>query len=138
MGLSGPYPDPDVSVVRHGFAHDPDPNAHAPAPFAYIVGVPSAPAETWGQEATLFHNPTAKHPLPLGLFETVTEGRMENGVYTDHCKHYFQPIMSSSHILYGPGHRAGALRLLRKTADELEATYAIQSEDKDWSAAQFP
>ena len=59
-------PDPRCLGGSAWLAHDLDPNAHAPAPFAYIVGVPSAPAETWGQEATLFHNPTAKHPLPAG------------------------------------------------------------------------
>jgi hypothetical protein len=111
MAITGPYPDDDVSVVRFGNMIDHDPNAHLPLPFAFIVGDEDAPTETWGTGANLFHNPRAKHPVPLGLFETVTDSTYVDGVYRDRPKAEFMPIASISHSIRGPGHRAAAERL---------------------------
>lgn len=114
MAITGPYPDDDVSIVRFGNMIDHDPNAHLPLPFAFIVGDEDAPPETWGTGANLFHNPRAKHPVPLGLFETVTDSIYVDGVYRDRTKADFIPIMSISNSLRGPGHRAAAERLRDK------------------------
>ena len=111
MAITGPYPDDDVSIVRFGNMIDHDPNAHLALPFAFIVGDEDAPPETWGTGANLFHNPRAKHPLPLGLFETVTDSTYVDGVYSDRTKADFIPIMSISNSIRGPGHRAAAERL---------------------------
>ena len=73
MALSGPYPDEDMTYLRFGSMFDFDPNANAPLPFAYIVGDPDTPVETWGQEANLFHNPNAKYPIANDLFGAVTD-----------------------------------------------------------------
>lgn len=111
MAITGPYPDDDVSVVRFGNMIDHDPNAHLPLPFAFIVGDEDAPIETWGTGANLFHNPRAKHPVPVGLFETVTDSTYVDGVYRDLPKADFMPIMSISNSIRGPEHRAAAERL---------------------------
>ncbi|WP_202882877.1 hypothetical protein [Microvirga tunisiensis] len=126
MALAGPYPDPDVTMLRFGSMYDPDPNAHAPLPFAYIVGDPGTPDETWGQEAILFHNPKAKYPIPLDLFETFTEGRIESGQYLDIMKGGFVPFMSMSHLIDGRGHRQAAMSFGDAAFEVLERTYARQ------------
>jgi len=111
MAITGPYPDDDVSIVRFGNMIDHDPNAHLALPFAFIVGDEDAPPETWGTGANIFHNPRARHPVPLGLFETVTDSAYVDGVYSDRTKADFIPIMSISNSIRGPGHRAAAERL---------------------------
>lgn len=123
MALAGPYPDEDVTMLRFGSMFDFDPNAHAPLPFAYIVGDAGAPVETWGQEANLFHNPRARYPIPQGLFDTVTDSQCVGGQYSDLIKGDFSPIMSMSHIIRGPGHRQGAMKFGDKIFAELEKAY---------------
>lgn len=120
MALAGQFPDHDVTMLRCGSMYDFDPNAHAPLPFAYIVGDPGTPEETWGQEAVLFHNPTAKYPIPVGLFETVTESRVEGDVHSDTIKSCFSPFMSMSYLIDGPGHRRAAMALGDRVFEVLE------------------
>jgi hypothetical protein len=133
MALSGPYPDEDVSMIRYGCRIDHDPNAHNPLPFVYIVGEPCAPTETWGQEANLFHNPKAKHPLPIDLFETVTNSELADGRYVDHVTEDFKPIMSVSNLVNGVGHRRAAGRI----ADALFESLPYQAVDSDPSPASL-
>lgn len=123
MALSGPYPDEDVSMIRYGCMIDHDPNAHNPLPFVYIVGEPGAPTETWGQEANLFHNPKAKHPLPIDLFETVTNSELAHGQYVDHVTDDFKPIMLVSNLMNGVGHRAAARRIADALFESLRKVY---------------
>ena len=113
MALSGPYPDPGVSMVRFGCMFDPDPDAHAPPPFAYVVGAPGSPDETWGQEAVLFHNPNAVHPVPPGLFGTVAEGFGGGDGYHDVLKGPFVPYSSISATFDGPDHRLHAVSVAK-------------------------
>jgi hypothetical protein len=127
MALAGPYPDEDVTMLRCGCMFDFDPNAHAPLPFAYIVGSPGAPEETWGQEAYLFHNPKAKHPIADDLFTTVTNSQVVDGQYSDLMRGDFAPIMSMSHLINGPGHRGAAMKLGDKIFADLEKAYAAQN-----------
>jgi hypothetical protein len=110
MALAGPYPDEDLTYLRYGAMFDFDPNANAPLPFAYIVGDPETPVETWGQEANLFHNPNAKYPISDDLFGTVTNSRYVDGKYSDLIKGDFSPIMSMSMAISGPGHRRTAIK----------------------------
>ena len=123
MALAGPYPDEDVTALRAGVMFDFDPNAHAPLPFAYIVGDPETPVETWGQEANLFHNPTAKYPIANGLFETVTDSRVVDGQYSDLIKGNFSPIMSMSMVFSGPRHRLGAIHKGEQVVEVLSEAY---------------
>lgn len=109
MALAGLYPDANVTMVRFGSMFDPDPDAFAPVPFVYLVGDPDAPDETWGQEAVLFHNPRALHPVPVGLFESIAEGSREDDGYADLLKGPFVPYSSTSATFHGPGHRRAAM-----------------------------
>lgn len=127
MALAGPYPDDDVSMVRFGCMYDPDPNAHNPLPFAYIVGEPDAPTETWGQEANLFHNPKAKYPIPKDLFETLTNSEMIEGQYVDHIVDEFKPVMSMSNLINGPGHRRAAGKIANSLFASLQALYPVKA-----------
>jgi hypothetical protein len=128
MALAGPYPDEDVSMVRFGSMIDPDPNAHKPLPFAYIVGEPGSPAETWGQEANLFHNPKANHPIPVDLFDTVTNSEVIEGQYVDHVTYDFKPIMSLSNLINGPGHRRAAEKIAESLFASLEKVYLAKGD----------
>jgi hypothetical protein len=130
MALAGPYPDPDVTLVRFGSMYDFDPNAHAPLPFVYIVGDAEAPEETWGQEAVLFHNPRAKIPLLKGLFETVSEGQLEDGKYSEIIKEDFIPFMSMSQLNDGSGHRQAAIESGDRVYNIIKETYADHGEKK--------
>lgn len=109
MALAGPFPDPNLSMLRFGSMYDFDPNAHSPLSFAYLVGDEQAPEETWGQEAVLFHNPSAKYPVPRGLFSGVTETVLEDGAPVDYLKGNFIPYNSMSQLFHGPGHRRAAI-----------------------------
>ena len=123
MALAGPYPDENLSYLRFGSMFDFDPNATAPLPFAYIVGDPETPVETWGQEANLFHNPNAKYPIADNLFRTVTDSRYADGKYTDLIKGDFSPIMSMSIAISGPGHRGAAIGQAQKVIELLSEAY---------------
>ncbi|MGO7450564.1 hypothetical protein ACCS81_00970 [Rhizobium ruizarguesonis] len=124
VALAGPYPDEDLTVLRFGTMNDPDPNAHQPLPFAYIVGDPGTPEETWGQEAMLIHNPNALYPVPTGLFETVTETVLENGRPVDTIKSEFLPYMSLSNVFAGPGHRKLAMDFGNQAYESLVQLFA--------------
>jgi hypothetical protein len=123
MALAGPYPDQDMTYLRFGSMFDFDPNANAPLPFAYIVGDPDTPVETWGQEANLFHNPNAKYPISDDLFQTVTNSRFSNGEYSDLIKGDFSPVMSMSMAVGGTGHRRSAIERGEKIIAILSEAY---------------
>ncbi len=131
MGLSGPYPDDRVTALRFGNMYDFDPNAHAPQPFAYIVGDPGTPSETWGQEAVLFHNPKAKFPVPMGLFETVGEGHIEDGRYIEEMKSDFVPFFSLTYLIGGRRHRRVAIDIREMVWKHLIEANRIQSKTTD-------
>ena len=96
-------------------------------PFVYIVGERGAPVETWGREANLFHNPKAKHPIPVDLFDTVTNSQVVNGQYIDRFKDDFKPIMSMSNLINGPGHRRSAEAIADRLFASLEQIYPSKS-----------
>lgn len=131
MALAGPYPDGGVTALRFGNMYDFDPNAHAPLPFAFIVGDPGTPHETWGQEAVLYHNPRAKFPIPLGLFDTVGEGHIEDGRYVEEMKSDFVPFFSLTHLIDGRGHRRVAIEIGEMAWKHLVEAYRIQSRTTD-------
>ena len=131
IALSGPYPDKRVTALRFGNMYDFDPNAHAPQPFAYIVGDPGAPNETWGQEAVLYHNPRARFPVPMGLFETVGEGHIEEGRYVEDMKSDFVPFFSLTHLIDGDGHRRAAIEIGNLAWEHLIEAYEVQSKTTD-------
>lgn len=127
MGLAGKYPDKGISALRFGNKYDPDPNAHAPKPFIHFVGGKKAPKETWGLESVLFHNPSAKIPVPQGLFESVTESIVKDGQHVDLIKTEFTPIFSMTMFTDGEKHRAKALMAGKMIWKMLNATNEIQN-----------
>ena len=131
MALSGPFPDKRVTALRFGNMYDFDPNAHAPQPFAYIVGDPGTPRETWGQEAVLYHNPRARFPVPMGLFDTVGEGHIEDGRYVEDMKSDFVPFFSLTHLIDGHGHRGAAIEIGNMAWKHLVEAYKVQSKTAD-------
>ncbi len=115
-------------MIRYDCMIDHDPNAHNQLPFVYIVGEPGAPTETWGQEANLFHNPKAKHPIPIDLFETVTNSEFADGKYVDHVTDNFKPTMSISNLMNGVGHRFAAERIADALFESLRKVYPPKGE----------
>jgi hypothetical protein len=68
-----------VRMVRVGLTMDFDPAATVPVSFAYLVGDFE---EEWGHGMSVYHNPNAKHPIPIAFFDGFS-GRhwFENGQY---------------------------------------------------------
>jgi hypothetical protein len=96
MGLqSGSYDN--VKALRIGLLYDPDPTATMPQPFAYVVGDRQ---EMWGEEVVLFHNPSARIPVPKGFFGDVVEVEMRNGDYS-HSVPEFHPMISITEVSSG-------------------------------------
>jgi hypothetical protein len=67
MGQQGSHRDAKVTITRSGFCFDHTPHALLPAKFDYLVGDDRF-IETWDQGISVFHNPKALHPLPMGIF----------------------------------------------------------------------
>jgi len=86
------------TIRRAGFCYDWTPNAHEPAWFQYEVGDPDYP-ETWGQGLTIHHNPRAKHPLGMDVFEGFFQGWLrEDGQYVSEIPD-FHPYASKTMCL---------------------------------------
>jgi hypothetical protein len=72
---------PFVRMIRSGTCVDFDPTATYPKAFGYLVG--DAP-EDWAHGVYVYHNPKAKHPIPLDFFRGiggqiwVKDGEMDN------------------------------------------------------------
>jgi hypothetical protein len=130
---------PDMRMLRWGYAFDSDLAAVAPEPFAYMVG--DAP-ETWGQEAIVFHNPHARHPVPTTFFEGALQLIWRNDGLL-HNRVDFHPLVSLTETYIGtPAHmarlepelRSRAMKLvlgLHERRPAMEA--AILKEHHDWT-----
>ncbi len=104
IGTQRGFGAPGVYVVRQGTCHDPDPNAHLPMMFGYVVGEPDAPEEDFAQSMHVLHNPNAIEPLPPGALPGATEHRLDAGTGLIETTHYgFSPFGSLTMVLTGPG-----------------------------------
>jgi hypothetical protein len=120
IGAERGYGPPDVAMIRFGTVFDPDPNAAAPRPFAYVVGDRDPDQrETFGEGLHVLHNPWAATPLPLGALRGVTEHRLRDDglVLTTYSRP--DPFASQTLIFQGP--RADA------TAREWLAAFSVRS-----------
>jgi len=100
----------NVRMLRVGWAYDRNPTAMLPAPFAHIVGERE---ETWGEEAVLFHNPNARHPVPLGFFGDLVE----------------EFVVDRELLTVIPGyHPMGSLTINMTIEDAIESTDMTQTE----------
>jgi hypothetical protein len=86
-----------ITMIRSGFAHDPNPNARDSMYFSYDLDQPPL-VETWGQGLVVLHNPKATNPLKKGFFEDAIDSYIEDGAYaTDfQCWH---PMSSVTHVI---------------------------------------
>jgi len=68
MGYQAGLHRGNMMVARAGYWPDPDPNSPNPLAGSYTLDEPPYP-EWWGEGVTVFHNPNAKHPVPLDFFQ---------------------------------------------------------------------
>ncbi len=139
MALQGPYPDPEIVCYRVGSAGDPDPNASAPATFAYQVGDPDW-QETWGEGVVLFHNPNALHPLPHNLIETVVNAYIDDeGRYVEIVPPGLHPFMSLTMVGATDEEKIAAYVNAGLMAQAIEATnsHTAATDAPEWWAG-FP
>jgi len=129
MGQQGAHYDPELRVLRFGSIYDEDPRAVLPKTFAYEVR-PGAPwIETWSDGATLFHNPTAKIPLPADWFGTAVESFLDRD---GRATHYLapSPFQSMTHIARGWSD-AGVAMMLRTVQERMHLERA-KAEAQGW------
>ena len=119
---------PGVRMVRVGLKTDFDPAATAPLGFGYLVGDFD---EEWEHGVSVYHNPNAAHPIPVGFFEGFSGTHwFEDGQY-ENLFRAFSPY-SSVTVTYQTTGRERNLpaldRILRQEADKkaLELTTAAK------------
>jgi hypothetical protein len=78
MGRLAGFGIPNMTLIRHGFCHDHNPNASLPRPFVHHI-VPGHCSETWGEGMSMYHNPNAKHPVDPDMFPSIAHHWFENG-----------------------------------------------------------
>src|SRR5262249_11468196 len=95
LGSSG------VKMIRRGYLYNPDPTALDPIPFARDLDDPDY-EESWSDGLVMYHNPNAKHPLPIDWLRdishvTYTPGKGFLG--------YMQPydVLASITLTISPG-----------------------------------
>ena len=91
MGVDAGYAAVGHAYMRIGFRLDPDPNAVIGIPFSEEVLADNG--ERWSDELQVFHNPRAKHPLPLEAFAGASQHRFEDEKYVSHSTG--TPVLSS-------------------------------------------
>ena len=77
MGRQAGFVHPDVRMIRFGSCHNHDENASLPNTFMYEVDESSS--ETWAEGISMFHNPNAKHPVPVELFPSAAHHSFSDG-----------------------------------------------------------
>ena len=77
MGIQAGFGVKDQVVRRFGDFYNPDPKALRPLPFTYVVTEETH--ETWSEGVNLFHNPNAKYPIDMELFENIAHHKFIDG-----------------------------------------------------------
>lgn len=86
---------PELNVIRRGTYYKVnDVSDFSAAPFYFRVGFPSAPKEIWAEGVTIFENPYADVPLPLGLLPCTSRVSIRDG-YVFREVFGFHPTVSS-------------------------------------------
>lgn len=127
MALAGEHATDAVVGLRYGNCYDPDPNAISGLPFAYIIGDPEAPRETWGLEAIFFHNPNTSRPIAEGLFDQVSEASYVDSVYSVKHNNPFHPFMSATQFFVGQHRWIEANMIGEMMWEALSQAYLISS-----------
>lgn len=77
IGRQAGFKDPASTMIRAGFAQDPDLENPEPAYFMYEVD--ESCDETWAEGLVMYHNPSAKHPVPVELFPDIAHHFFSDG-----------------------------------------------------------
>lgn len=77
IGRQAGFSDPRVTMIRQGTCHNHDPNASMPNFFRYIVN--EQRNETWAEGLSMYHNPSARYPVPEELFPSIAHHRFRDG-----------------------------------------------------------
>lgn len=78
MGRLAGFGDGKSIIFRTGVCHNHDPNSALPIPFNLEIS-PGKTTETWAEGLSMFHNPTAKHPVPRELFPSIAHHEFRDG-----------------------------------------------------------
>lgn len=85
-------------------------------------------SDRWGQEAVLYHNANASHPIPEGLFDGVSEASLDvGGTYKVKPGHPFSQYMSCTNLFLGSARFQEARIVETGTRQVLGASYALSS-----------
>lgn len=78
MGKLAGFGLPNQIITRIGVRHDHDPNASLPKGFMHVVQQGSV-TETWAEGLSMFHNPSAAHPVDPDLFPGIAHHVLAGG-----------------------------------------------------------
>lgn len=97
IGYQKGYYSGFMKIIREGACYDFDPNASVPQYFCYDLD--NAPEEEWGEGLIICHNPKAKYPLEMKVFEDLVQYYWtEEGIRAD-IPRKFQPLNSKTFVL---------------------------------------
>lgn len=92
IGKLASFGDPTIQMIRHGEALDPDPNADRPR--AFLRQVDGNYEELWSEGVSVFHNPRARHPLPMDHFPEFVHHQFRDGQIETLHNVEFHPLWS--------------------------------------------
>ena len=101
MGYQEGYNTDNVKIIRIGTYFNHDPNAAKPLSFFHNLDKilkQRNGKETWGEGLVVFHNPNAKHPIPIGFFPNACHSYIENGVFFADAP-VFHPFVSITNVI---------------------------------------
>jgi hypothetical protein len=97
MGRQAGFKAENVIMMRFGTHHDHNPNAHLPLPFKYEVD--ETCSETWAEGLSMFHNPSATHPVPEELFPSIAHHRFKDGQIVSSLPEFHPYASQTMHII---------------------------------------
>lgn len=95
MGKIAGFGSRGVTMRRVGTCYDHDPNAAVPKVFTVFVD--DTYQEEWGQGLSMYHNPTALHPIPRELFPDIAHHYLEDGQLASFMPSFF-PYASLTYV----------------------------------------
>jgi hypothetical protein len=78
VGKLAGFGNPDVKMIRMGTKPNPDQNSTEPIHFTAEVE-PGKYSESWTEGVQIFHNPRARLPIPVELFQNCAHHTLRGG-----------------------------------------------------------
>jgi hypothetical protein len=97
MGKLAGFGDPGVKMIRAGKCYDHEGNSLRPKDFTLHIEAGKC-SETWSEDVSIFHNPSAKYPLGASLFPTVGHHYLKDGKIDSYLPDFF-PLASVTQII---------------------------------------